>query len=212
MTGIIYQLAASQLTPGLFYAGTNQGLFRSTDGGENWVRTGSFTNVKCIALDNTNDNIIYAGTGTGVYLTTDGGANWQQINEGLTNTDILFLALRSNAPRTVFAGTNGAGIFVQTPPTGIIEPERHTNRRDLPVELGPNPCRRILTIVVNASEKITGGIYDRSGRLIKDLKPVMPNDGQTTYQIDLRTLPNGIYFLCIRSGAMNVTRSVTILN
>ncbi|MEO0019115.1 MAG: T9SS type A sorting domain-containing protein [candidate division WOR-3 bacterium] len=214
LTGIIYRLAASQLTPGLFYAGTSQGLFKSTDGGENWTRTGSFTNVRCIALDQTNDDIIYAGTGNGIYLTTDGGENWQQINEGLTNTDILCLGFRSDAPRTVFAGTNGAGIFAQTPPTGVVEPEKHTSSRELDIEIGPNPCRSIVNIVINApkAQSISGGIYDRSGRIIHDLKKAILANGQTSYQVDLWNLPSGIYFLRLKIGKVNAIKRFVKVN
>ncbi len=214
LSGIVYALAPSPITNGLVYAGTNQGLFKSTDGGENWVRTGTFTNVRAVVIDQFNDSIVYAGTGTGAYLTTDAGATWQQKNEGLSNTDILCLALRSDAPRTVFAGTNGSSIFAQTPPTGVIESEPRFNPNDLSIELTPNPCRGILNISVNAltSRAISAGIYDLSGRLILNLKPAIPVNSQTSWRADLRAVTNGIYFLRVKSGPMNQTRTVVIVN
>jgi hypothetical protein len=214
LSGIVYALAPSPLTNGLIYAGTNQGLFKSTDGGDNWQRSGSFTMVRSIAIDQTNDSLIYAGTNTGVYLTTDAGTSWQPVNEGLANTDILCLAFRSAAPRTVFAGTNGASIFITTPPTGIKQPGSYRTLSELDLSAEPNPCPGILTITVfnQKSGMLTGGIYDRTGRLVLGLAPRMVAPGPASWQVDLRRLPTGIYFLRIKTKAKGISRSLVRVN
>ena len=65
-------------TPALFYAGTDGGVFESTDGGENWnaINSGlTNTHVTSLAIDPSNPDIIYVGTdGGGVFkLTSSGG-------------------------------------------------------------------------------------------------------------------------------------------
>ncbi|MGQ9707632.1 MAG: T9SS type A sorting domain-containing protein [bacterium] len=170
--------------------------------------------VRSIVLDQTSDSLIYAGTNTGVYLTTDAGANWQLVNEGLLNTDILYLAFRSTAPRTVFAGTNGAGIFLTTPPTSIKHADEHQDFSNLNISVEPNPCPDKLTITayIQKSGKITSGIYDRTGRLTLMLTPRMVSSGRVTWQVDLRRLPPGIYFLVVKTGQKAITRSLVRVN
>jgi photosystem II stability/assembly factor-like uncharacterized protein len=50
-------------------------------------------------------------TGEGIFRSTDNGANWTQVNNGLTNTMVMSLAV---AGTTIFAGTYGDGVFVST--------------------------------------------------------------------------------------------------
>lgn len=214
LAGIVYSLVGSNLTSGLFYAGTSQGLFKSTDGGVNWIRLGSFTNVRTVAVDRSNDSIIYAGTSSGVYVSTDGGSNWQASNEGLISTDILCLAFRSGLPRTVFAGTNGAGVFVTTPPTGVVNDPRVGARGGAWIKVGSNPCNRVLRITVQSAvvKPIRGGVYDHSGRLVFTLEPKLAVQGTADWQIKSGVLPAGVYFVRLQCGVEEVTGRVILLN
>jgi len=78
-----------------------RGVYRSTDGGENWERVlfiDDDTGVSFLSMDMTNPDVIYAGMwdhrrepwnvrsggpGSGLYKTTDGGDNWQELTTGL---------------------------------------------------------------------------------------------------------------------------------
>lgn len=55
------------------------------------------------------DSIIFAGTNQGIFSSNDHGNNWVAINNGLTNTTILSLAIKDSF---MFAGTMGGGIFL----------------------------------------------------------------------------------------------------
>jgi hypothetical protein len=46
----------------------------------------------------------------GVYRTTDARITWAQVNDGLTDLFVFALAIQSEAPFTVYAGT-GSGVF-----------------------------------------------------------------------------------------------------
>jgi hypothetical protein len=113
-TSYIMALAIDPQHPNTVYAGTDGGVFKTTDGGGNWtaVNTGfpSYSyNIRALAIDPQNPNTVYAGTWFGVFKTTNGGGNW---TAGLTNTYINALAIDPQNPNTVYAGTQGSGVFV----------------------------------------------------------------------------------------------------
>lgn len=108
--------------PRTFYMGVaSGGVFRTTDGGENWV---SITDGKVplgssgsIAVAESNPDIIYLGTGSdgvrsnvstgrGVYKTTDGGKSWQFA--GLYNAgQIGAVRIHPTDPNTVWVAAYG---------------------------------------------------------------------------------------------------------
>lgn len=211
LSGIVYTLAASVRTPGLMYAGTNQGLYRSTDGGISWNRTGTFTMVRAVVLDSRNDSLIYAGTSTGIYRSTDGGLSWVQDNEGLEVTDILALAFRSTAPRMVFAGTNGGGVYVTTPPTGIGEAVAGSGS-GIALRVLPNPARSRFQVLASGAEGelLQGGLYDPAGRLVQVLMPQPVINGRAGWQINLQETGKGVYFVRVRSRTGEQTARVVL--
>ena len=77
-------------TPSTLYAGTSNGVFKSTDSGESWTRTSNgLTNkhVFTLAIDPHTPTTIYAGARDyGVFKSTDGGMNWTVVNTGLRTT------------------------------------------------------------------------------------------------------------------------------
>jgi len=59
------------------FAGTDGGVFRSGDNGENWVRTSSGLTNQTISSIAINGADIFAGTsGDGVFRSSDNGENW----------------------------------------------------------------------------------------------------------------------------------------
>ncbi|MGC6284434.1 MAG: T9SS type A sorting domain-containing protein [Polaribacter sp.] len=55
------------------------GIFKTTDGGNNWTvleGTADFGDVGRMIIDPNNKDIVLAGTQTGIYKTTDGGTTW----------------------------------------------------------------------------------------------------------------------------------------
>jgi len=113
----IHSLAIAPTSPTTLFAGTYGGIFKSTDGGDNWNQIDSDltdATVYAIAVDPTNASIVFAGTGGGkfgVYKSINGGANWALIDPGLCNPIINSLAIDPTNPQTFYAGTMGKGVI-----------------------------------------------------------------------------------------------------
>jgi photosystem II stability/assembly factor-like uncharacterized protein len=95
---------------GTIYAGSNHGVFKSTDGGHNFLPAGSPGNGIVYAL---------AKSGTNIYAGTGGGGFWVSVDEGATwaNTEIakgIGLSLNTDSTGNLYAGTNFEGAFVRS--------------------------------------------------------------------------------------------------
>ncbi len=95
---------------------SNEGIWRSTDGGATWSRTLNVQDGFDVAFHPTNANLAYAAVGnkestSGFYRSTNGGSTWVQSNTGLpsatsigrmqfdisiSNPDILYAIIYSN--------------------------------------------------------------------------------------------------------------------
>jgi photosystem II stability/assembly factor-like uncharacterized protein len=84
---IVKTLLADPWRPGVVYAGTDMGLYRSDDSGERWHRLDTPMNgamVWSLAIDPVDQNVMFAGTGTpstpGIYRSADEGKTWDRLS------------------------------------------------------------------------------------------------------------------------------------
>ena len=105
------------------------GVWKSTDGGINWVPLTDNQNsmsMGAIVLDPDNPQIIYAGTGEATYSgasysglgllkSTDGGATWIQITAGLpAHTYFSRIVIRPGHNNELLAAMGSAGLYKST--------------------------------------------------------------------------------------------------
>ncbi len=113
----VNSLAIDPTRTKIVYAGTTQGLFKSTNRGNNWTKIGEALGdgyVSAIQLDPSNTNTIYLATSQGVKKSTDGGKSWALKSTGLEATSIRSIQLNTSTPHIIYAGTNGGGLHRST--------------------------------------------------------------------------------------------------
>lgn len=119
--GRIDVLTVSPTDHNIIYAGaTNGGIFKTTDGGDNWTPIFDdqpYLSIGAITLDPEDENIIYVGTGdrnfsgtsfigNGVYKSTDAGSTWTSIGLETTGAVTEIIIDPTNSDR-IFASTLG---------------------------------------------------------------------------------------------------------
>lgn len=108
-------IAINPTLPSTIYIGTQNGVFKSTNGGRTWspINNGLINRaVVSLVIDPATPSTLYVGTtaifsNSGVYKSVDGGATWNLRVNGMDFTDIVSLAIDPAAPNTLYAGFNG---------------------------------------------------------------------------------------------------------
>ncbi len=163
VSGGLYNERISALTidrqnPLTVYAGTYNGLFKSTDRGATWSFLNSET-MNVLVIDPQNSSILYAGRDTGVYKSTDGGAGWSAVNTGLGDTHIQVLAVDPQYPATLYAGTETGGVYKTTGGgatwSAVNNGITDTNIENLAID--PQNPEILYAGAVNATYKSTNG-------------------------------------------------------
>lgn len=110
-------LAIDPSNTSTLYAGTYNGVFKSTDAGGTWTagNTGlQALYVSTLAINPVTSSTLYAATYNGVFRSTDSAKTWSVANTGLTTLGIYALAIDPATPSTLYVGTSGGGVFKST--------------------------------------------------------------------------------------------------
>ncbi len=109
----VYALAADPTTSGLLYAGTSQGVYKSTNNAGSWTPLGlSGQAIWAVGVASSSPGTIYAGTSTGLGISNDGGLTWKMVTRGMINQEITSLVIDPNyPPQANLIGTAGGSLF-----------------------------------------------------------------------------------------------------
>jgi photosystem II stability/assembly factor-like uncharacterized protein len=106
----VWALASWKQDGNVMAAGTQEGVYLTRDGGENWIPISSPGPsgphpVVSLAFDPLHRNVLYAGTPHLAWKTIDSGATWHPIRNGMQeDSDIFSIEADRNRPRQLFAG------------------------------------------------------------------------------------------------------------
>ncbi len=152
------------------------GVYKSTDGGENWTNVGlkDSEHIAKILVDPTNgNNVVVCATGhlwddndeRGVYKTTDGGKTWKKVLAGANGSSgCALLAMSQQEPKTMYAsmwdfrregwtfrsGGPGSGLFKSTDGGDHWSEIQDSNAKGLP----PKPWGRVAIAVAPSTPPV----------------------------------------------------------
>lgn len=98
-------------------AGTKLGVFKTTDGGKNWIEVnqGLYNlNISVIVADPLNNQIVFVGTKKGIFKSINRGESWDEWFEetsGLDQTDIKKIVIDSSNSKKLYAVTQNETFF-----------------------------------------------------------------------------------------------------
>ena len=168
----------------LWGPGGDRGLYKTTDGGNNWKSVLSIsenTGVADVAIDPSNPDIVYAssyqrrrhvftlidgGPESAIYKSTDGGATWNKVNSGLPTVDLgrIGLAVSPADPNVVYATVEAAdgkgGIFRSADKGATWEKRNEFDQGAMyygRVVADPKNVDRIFVMNVQLQESLDGG-------------------------------------------------------
>jgi uncharacterized protein (TIGR03437 family) len=177
------------LSGSTLYAGTDGGVFRSTDG-SSWTSSG-LTDLRVISFALMN-GVLYAGTdGSGVFRLN--GSSWQAVNRGLSSLSVSALGVQGTL---LYAGTRDGGICLS----------RDGGANWTPVNNQLPPTLPIFAFAVSGKKVYAGSIY---GVFLTE------DEGQTWKQLNaglLNTFVTGLavsgdqLFASTASGGVFVSR------
>ncbi len=96
-----------------YFIGTDNGVFMSSDQGQNWSGAGAALKGKWVSSLEVCDTTLFAGVNYfGVYKSTNNGASWTQINTGINDVSFNFLfcssgGLYNSTPDGTYFSSNG---------------------------------------------------------------------------------------------------------
>ncbi len=98
--------------PAVLYAGSEDGLYKSTDGRASWRKAGlEGQTVFSIAFDPYDPEVLYAGVTDGLYRSHNASVSWEPWGEELEETTISALVVDPTDGRIIYAGTKYHGFF-----------------------------------------------------------------------------------------------------
>ncbi len=104
----VHALAQAPSDPQTLYAGTLEGVFRSSDGGATWAEISppgshEIHEIESLAVDPGDPDTVYAGTWHLPWKTADGGKTWHNIKQGLiVDSDVFSIIVDPEHPHTVY--------------------------------------------------------------------------------------------------------------
>ena len=130
----IRAFAQAPSDPKILFAGTLEGVFRSTDAGATWSEISppgsrEIHEVESLAVDPGNPDTLYVGTWHLPWKTADGGQTWHSIKQGLiVDSDVFSIIVDPDHPQIVYLSAC-SGIYKST-----TEGERFYKIQGIPSE------------------------------------------------------------------------------
>jgi photosystem II stability/assembly factor-like uncharacterized protein len=194
--------AFAQHDTDLFAATDGAKLFLSNDNGHTWPTGLSFPADTLNTLVFSGSNL-FAGSNKGAARTTDNGTSWTDINTGLTDLDIRFLAVSNDR---IFAAASDSSLWSRP----LSEVIAKSDVRNTPLQMSgvcnfPNPFANQTTIGFSTSARsfVQITVINILGEEVARLLSGIVESGDHSVVWNAKKMAPGIYTCVIRIGSVN---------
>ena len=112
-SGSGWALEIDPFNANILYFGRGDTLFKSSNGGSNWMKTKlPSTENSALAINRSNANTLYVAFDAGLLKSTDGGSSFTQISSNQSRENVTSLVCLANG--YVVKGTYSQGIYLST--------------------------------------------------------------------------------------------------
>lgn len=204
----IFELTSNPLNENQLTIATSIGIYTSMDKGETWekIKEGRFNKVEhssvknghIVAMQNTFMSASGAAYSYEIYYSADGGDTWEEVS----NEDLGYVQSYTSATffdddgktANVFVGTSDLGLLKVTLDFSDLATPDFSGNQENNILLYPNPVENILHIQTKNGIRVNHySIYGIDGQRIAD--------SPASNEIDVSSLPSGIYLLKLRTDA-----------
>lgn len=202
-------------------------IFYTEDGGENWQKVagnleqfssgnGNGPSIRVVdILPDANDETLtnyFAGTSVGLFNTTQLNGEetvWNMLNVETISHSIVSAVESRVADGFVAIATHGNGVFsANTPLNPVTTIEQAANSVEL--KIFPNPVNEVLHInfTLATAQNISFKVYDALGRNVDQYQQeLFFAEGNHQHQIEVATLPAGIFYIEMKTDASSITKT-----
>jgi uncharacterized protein (TIGR03437 family) len=109
----VFTVTGSPKQNGVFFAGTSNGIYKSTDAGKTWaaLTSGPQYQVNAIVVDGSDPNVLYSAGFDGILKSQDSGLTWRVSRpQSRSGEDAIVLVAHPARSSTLFAGTAVGGV------------------------------------------------------------------------------------------------------
>lgn len=194
------------------------GVWKSEDGGNNWLRTNLNKWALDLDFDETTGYLYVATYGSGVFYTTDGGITWDSLSKP-ANPFLYCIDIGEGAGYSkIYAGSFGTGVFEWNQQIDSIEKPNKIKNFEL-LQNYPNPFNGFTHIPFRLAKpnKLKLEIINILGQTVKNLID------NKTFSAGLHTIiwdaknsrdqdvSSGLYFYRLSAKNFNKTRKLLLL-
>ena len=189
------------------YAGTSNDIYRSIDGGNNWVKMDSLLiNLRTLAADSKGN--IFGGTSSkGIYSSSNYGAVWNRDSSINSVSSFYF-----DADGYVYAGTN-LGFLRSVNPVMAVN-ENKSLAKDYSLSQNyPNPFNPSTTIkyTVGSHQFVSLKVFDVLGNEVSTLVNEEKSAGNYSVDFNASHLSSGVYFYTLKAGSFVESKKMIFL-
>lgn len=207
---------------GNLFAGSDAGLFRSTDAGDNWVRIDTQKTIKPYGIFVTitsGGKLFFGGAKSGVnsnaYQSTDFGATWSSVDNNIQSIDnqATIRSLFASSGGYLFAGTS-SGLFKSSGKVtsvnlnGTSVPNSVMLQQNYPNPF--NPSTRISFTIPQEGKTILK-VYDVLGKEVTTLVNEQLTAGSYETTFTASEFSSGIYFYVLENNNKIEARKMILL-